>query len=83
MSARYVLYVGRGTWRTYKNVGTGPARRLEMITRAGIEEFFEEVSVPALNRSSPPPFEKEDLDKIQSIALMYGLEIRPIPESDS
>jgi mannose-6-phosphate isomerase-like protein (cupin superfamily) len=81
VSAGYLLYVGRGTWHTYKNVGTRPARHLEMITPAGIEKFFEEVSVPALDTSSPPPFEKEDLDKILSIAPKYGLEIRPIPES--
>jgi mannose-6-phosphate isomerase-like protein (cupin superfamily) len=81
VSAGYFLYVGRGTWHTYKNVGTRPARHLEMITPAGIERFFEEVSVPALDTSSPPPFDKEDLDKILSIAPKYGLEIRPIPET--
>jgi quercetin dioxygenase-like cupin family protein len=81
VSAGYFLYVSRGTWHTYKNVGTRPARHLEMLTPAGIEQFFEEVSVPALDTSSPPPFEKEDLDKILSIAPKYGLEIRPTPES--
>jgi mannose-6-phosphate isomerase-like protein (cupin superfamily) len=80
VSAGYLLYVGRGTWHTYKNVGTGPARHLEMITPAGIEQFFEEVSVPALDRTSPPPFEEEDLDRILSIAPKYGLEIRPPSE---
>jgi hypothetical protein len=52
-----------------------------MITPAGIEQFFEEVSVPALDRSSPPPFEEEDLDRILSIAPKYGLEIRPPSET--
>ena len=83
VSAGYFLYVGRGTWHTYKNVGTRPARHLEMITPAGIEKFFEEVSVPALDRSSPPPFEEEDLDRILSIAPKYGLEIWPPSDMDS
>ena len=77
----YFLYVGKGTWHSYKNVGTGPARHLEMITPAGIEKFFEEVSVPAVDRSSPPPFEEEDLDRILSTAPKYGLEIRPPTET--
>ena len=81
VSAGYLLYVGRGTWHTYKNVGTGPARHLEMITPAGIEKFFEEVSVPALDGSSPPSFEEEDLNRILSVAPKYGLEIRPPSET--
>ena len=80
VSAGYLLYVGRGTWHTYKNVGTGPARHLAMLTPAGIERFFEEVSVPVLDKSSPPSFEEEDLDKILSIAPKYGLAIRPPSE---
>ena len=77
VGAGYFLYVGRGHWHTYENLGTGPARHLEMITPAGIEKFFEEVSVPALEGSSPPPFEEGDLERILSIAPKYGLEIRP------
>jgi quercetin dioxygenase-like cupin family protein len=81
VSAGYFVYAGRGTWHTYKNVGTRPARHLAMLTPAGIERFFEEVSVPALDRSSPPPFEEEDLEKVVSIAPKYGLAIRPSSES--
>ena len=76
VSAGYFLYVGRGTWHTYKNVGTGRAMHLDMLTPAGFEKFFEEVSVPALDRSSPPHFEEEDPDRILLIAPKYGLEIR-------
>ena len=83
VSAGYFVYARKGTWHTYKNVGTRPARHLEMITPAGIEKFFEEVSVPALDRSSPPPFEEEDLDRILSIAPKYGLEIRRPSETRS
>ena len=81
VSAGYFLYVGRGTWHTYKNVGSSPARHLEMLTPSGIEKFFEEVGVPALDRDSPPPFEEEDLDRLLSVAPKYGLEIRPRSET--
>jgi mannose-6-phosphate isomerase-like protein (cupin superfamily) len=76
VGAGYFLYVGRGHWHTYENAGTGPARHLEMITPAGIEKFFEEVSVPTMDRSSPPPFGQEDLDRLVASAPKYGLEIR-------
>jgi mannose-6-phosphate isomerase-like protein (cupin superfamily) len=80
VSAGCFLYVGRGTWHSYNNVGTRPARHLEILTPAGIEKFFEEVSVPARDSSSPPPFEEEDLDRVLSVAPKYGLEIRPPSE---
>ena len=51
-----------------------------MLTPAGIEKFFEEVSVPALDKSSPPPFEEGDLNRVLSIAPKYGLAIRPPSE---
>jgi quercetin dioxygenase-like cupin family protein len=80
VSAGYFVYAGRGTWHTYKNVGTRPARHLAMLTPAGIEKFFEEVSVPALDKSSPPSFEEGDLNRVLSIAPKYGLAIRPPSE---
>jgi mannose-6-phosphate isomerase-like protein (cupin superfamily) len=75
------LYVRRGTLHTYSNVGTQPARYLGVVTPAGIERFFEEVSVPALDRSSPPPLEQEDLDRILATAPKFGLDIRPPSEN--
>ena len=80
VSAGYFVYAGKGTWHTYKNVGTRPARHLAMLTPAGIEKFFEEVSVPALDKSSPPSFEEGDLNRVLSIAPKYGLAIRPPSE---
>jgi mannose-6-phosphate isomerase-like protein (cupin superfamily) len=70
------LYVRKGTLHTYSNVGTQPARYLGVLAPAGIERFFEEVSVPAMDRTSPPPFEHEDLDRILASAPKFGLEIR-------
>jgi mannose-6-phosphate isomerase-like protein (cupin superfamily) len=70
------LHVGRGTLHTYKNSGTRPARYMGLLAPAGIEKFFEEVSVPATDRSSPPPFEQEDLEGLLAEAPKFGLEIR-------
>jgi mannose-6-phosphate isomerase-like protein (cupin superfamily) len=70
------LFVQKGTLHTYKNSGTQPAKYLGVLTPAGIEKFFEEVSVPAVDRSSPPPFDQEDLDRLLASASKYGLEIR-------
>jgi mannose-6-phosphate isomerase-like protein (cupin superfamily) len=76
VSAGSWLVVPKGTLHTYKNTGTRPARYLGVLTPGGIERFFEEVSVPAMDRTSPPPFEQEDLDRLLASAPKYGLEIR-------
>ena len=80
VSAGSWLVVPKGTLHTFKNTGTRPARYLQVLTPAGIEKFFEEVSVPALDGSSPPPFEQEDLDRLLATAPKFGLEIRPPSE---
>ena len=76
VSAGSWLVVPRGTLHTYKNTGTRAAIYLGVLTPAGIEKFFEEVSVPAMDRTSPPPFDQEDLDMLLASAPKYGLEIR-------
>jgi mannose-6-phosphate isomerase-like protein (cupin superfamily) len=70
------LFVQKGTLHSYKNSGARPARSLGVHTPAGIEKFLEEVSVPAMDGSSPPPFGQEDLDRLVASAPKYGLEIR-------
>jgi mannose-6-phosphate isomerase-like protein (cupin superfamily) len=74
------LYVRKGTWHYYRNVGTQPARYLGVVAPAGIERFFEEVGVPATDRSTPPPFEQGDLDRILATGPKFGLEIKPPSE---
>jgi mannose-6-phosphate isomerase-like protein (cupin superfamily) len=77
VSAGYWLVVPKGTLHTYKNTGTRPARYLGVLTPGGIEKFFEEVSVPAMDRSSyPPPFDQGALDRLIASAPKYGLEIK-------
>jgi mannose-6-phosphate isomerase-like protein (cupin superfamily) len=76
VSAGSWLVVPKGTLHTYKNTGERPARYLGVLTPGGIEKFFEEVSVPAMDRSFPPPFDREDLDRLIASASKYGLEIK-------
>ncbi len=40
-----------------------------------LERFFEEVDKPATDPSSPPLFEKEDLESLLAAAPRYGVEI--------
>jgi mannose-6-phosphate isomerase-like protein (cupin superfamily) len=70
------VYVQKGVLHSYKNSGARPARYLGVSTPAGIEKFLEEVSEPAMDRSSPPPFEQKDLDRLIACAPKYGVEIR-------
>jgi mannose-6-phosphate isomerase-like protein (cupin superfamily) len=77
------VYIQKGVLHSYKNLGARPARYLGVITPAGIEKFFEEVSVPALDRSSPPPYEQEDLDRLIASAPKYGVEIRLPSETEA
>jgi mannose-6-phosphate isomerase-like protein (cupin superfamily) len=76
VSAGSWLVVPKGTLHTYKNAGKRPARYLGVLTPGGIEKFFEEVSVPAMDRSFPPPFDREDLNRLIASASKYGLEIK-------
>jgi quercetin dioxygenase-like cupin family protein len=78
-SAESVIYGPRNVPHTFKNVGTTPATMLAFVTPAGIEEFFEEVGEEATERSSPPPFGQEEIERILATAPKYGQEILPPP----
>jgi mannose-6-phosphate isomerase-like protein (cupin superfamily) len=78
-SAGSVIYGPRNVPHTFKNVGSVPARMLAFVTPAGIEEFFEEVGEEATERSSPPPFGQEEIERILATAPKYGQEILPPP----
>jgi mannose-6-phosphate isomerase-like protein (cupin superfamily) len=57
-----------GLRHAFKNVGTAPARVLMLVTPAGIEKFFEEISQPMGDPPSAP-----NLKKIKEIAPRYGI----------
>jgi uncharacterized cupin superfamily protein len=57
----------RGIPHTFWNAGSKPARLLEIISPAGFEKYFVEMS--EVLRGERPP----DVEKVQEIASRYGL----------
>ena len=57
-----------GLRHAFKNVGTAPARMLMLVTPAGIEKFFAEISQPVGEPPAAP-----NLEKIKEIAPKYGI----------
>lgn len=65
----------RGQWHTFWNAGDEPARILELISPAGFEDYFKELSdmVAVMNL---------DPGQLGALSERYGLEMKPesIPE---
>jgi mannose-6-phosphate isomerase-like protein (cupin superfamily) len=71
----YLVFKPRNQWHTFWNAGDEPCRILEIISPAGFERFFQELSDMggAL---------KADPEKLAELSTCYGLEMRPetVPE---
>jgi mannose-6-phosphate isomerase-like protein (cupin superfamily) len=70
-----LVFKPRNQWHTFWNAGDEPCRILEIISPAGFEKFFAELS--AAGGATP-----ENADKLAALAERYGLEVRPetVPE---
>lgn len=66
-----LIFKPRGQWHTFWNAGSEPARVLEIISPAGFEGYFEQLSA-LLAEGSPP-----DPAKVGVIADRFGLELDP------
>ncbi|MBI5385090.1 MAG: cupin domain-containing protein [Verrucomicrobia bacterium] len=66
------IFAPRGIPHTYRCLGPTPGRLLCVITPAGFEGFFEEIS--ALS-----PQQQQDIPRVVEIGKRYGLEILPPP----
>jgi quercetin dioxygenase-like cupin family protein len=64
-----LIFKPRGQWHTFWNAGDQPARILEIISPAGFERYFEEMTELA---SLPGP---PDRPRILDIAARHGLEL--------
>lgn len=64
------VFAPRGVPHTYRYLGTTPGRLMCVITPAGFENFFEQVS--ALRPQMP-----NDLPQVVELAKKFGLEILP------
>ena len=63
-----LMFKPRAQWHTFWNAGDQPARLLEIISPAGFERYFEELT--ELPTDGPP-----DRTQIAAIAARYGLEL--------
>jgi mannose-6-phosphate isomerase-like protein (cupin superfamily) len=63
-----LMFKPRAQWHTFWNAGDQPARLLEIISPAGFERYFEELT--ELPTDGPP-----DRGQIAAIAARYGLEL--------
>ena len=65
-----LIFKPRGEWHTFWNAGEEPARLLEIISPAGFEHYFEELT------ELPPDLDRDERVKtIAAIAERYGLEM--------
>ena len=63
-----LIFKPRDQWHTFWNAGDEPARILEIISPAGFERYFQELT--ELPTDGPP-----DRERIAAIAARYGLEL--------
>lgn len=68
----------KGTWHTFKNVGSTPATMLILVNPAGLEQYFAEVGCATEEESLTPTA----IAKLIAVAPRYGLEIQPPPPGD-
>ena len=70
-----LIFKPRHQWHTFWNAGDEPARILEIISPAGFERYFAEVTELGGSRKATP-------EQLRAIAERYGLEVKPqtIPE---
>jgi len=67
-----LIFKPRGQWHTFWNAGSEPARVLEIISPAGFEGYFEQLSALLAAEGAPP-----DPVKVGVIADRFGLELDP------
>ncbi len=65
-----LIFKPRNQWHTFWNAGDEPARILEIISPAGFEKFFEELSDMSGVTQAPP-------EKMMDLMGRYKLEIDP------
>jgi len=66
---------------TYKNEGRSPVRMLVYVMPPGFENFVKEAAKPLPTfDSAPMPVAAEDIQKLMTIVLKYGIEILPPPK---
>jgi hypothetical protein len=63
---------------SFKNETSEIAKLIIVLSPAGMEQLFVDVGLEIPNNSvKPPPFNKEQKQKLARLASKYGMEIRP------
>lgn len=62
------IFAPRNIQHTFRNISAGPGKVLVIVSPAGIEKFFEELS--ELAKQGPP-----DLSKVKEMAESYEIEL--------
>ena len=72
------MYVPRGEFHTYKNIGSSFGKLLVIITPPQFEKFLEEIGIPIDDKSSfqPPQITPAVIENVVKSAARYGLEIK-------
>lgn len=74
-----LVYLPRGIEHSFE-LKTPTARALFLITPAGLEEAFKQLSEPAQGLTLPPPPEEPpDVEGMVAIFEAYGVEFAPLP----
>ena len=74
------LYCPKHLSHGFTNIGEKPAKFLTWHTPSGLEKFFAQVGVPAVDRLAPPVFSKADIEeKILAFSPSHGVEVIPPP----
>src|SRR5215467_15625153 len=67
-----------GVLHSFKNETNEIAKVTFVLSPGGLEQLFVEVGIEVSDTNvKPPPFTKEQIEKLPSIASKYGVEIRP------
>jgi hypothetical protein len=69
--------MSRAILHTFKNERSTSGRLLVLVSPPGLEKFFERISEPVTDISSPPPLTQEILQKVLALAPEYGMKIPP------
>jgi len=84
LSAGGFAFVPRGTLHRFENVSDRPSRVLIMFTPGGMDGFFREAGLSAVDGESPPPLGPAEIERSREAAVRYGMEVRwPEPEAGS
>jgi cupin domain len=73
------MYVPRGEFHTYKNIGSSAGKLLVIITPPQFEKFLEEIGIPVDGEKSsfqPPPITPTVIENVVKTAAKYDIEIK-------